>query len=247
MDKKGHLHLSYMISGTIFIVSIAFAIWLLLTSTQLETEGFRTTELRLGEMSIFNKIITSRNCLSTGETGVLNETLLNESNQTTSEELACAFLPKFGHLVIVDNLTNGEGWDWEFGYNNSKLIGQYKYFDLPVAIKNHNGTESTPGRMRLGIISDDLSLICSMVEEAWMTLDTGQRIKIAKTFSSGSSFVTFHYKGNEICLEYADHEKVCKKLQYAETVSDSMQHKKTHVCFQKKDIGGEIKIEPSEC
>ncbi|UCG95624.1 MAG: hypothetical protein JSV92_01070 [archaeon] len=253
MNKKGYLHLSYMIAGTVLIITVAFVIWVALTSSQTEDEGFDITERKLGEMTIMNKLITSRECLSTGETGILNQTLLDEAELTPDSELPCALLPNFGHYVMVDNLTNGDGWDWEFGYKNEYSIGKYKYFDFPVAIKNHDGS-ATPGRMRLGIIhmSNDIMVQTTyLAENSWFTLDIGQKKSTLLLYKDMWLISEIKIDNKKICFEGFE-KNMCRDLEYAElmekeiSISDvSMQHAGgCKVTFQKKIISGEIKLEP---
>ncbi len=232
--KKGYTHLSYMIAFTIIVVGVAFSIWTYFSSAQTKEVGLEQTERTIGEMTILNRIITSRKCISTGESGVLNLTLLNMANANPNDELPCANLPNFGHYVLVDNLTNGNGWDWEFGYKNKDMLEKYKYFDLPVAIEDNSGMV-TPGRLRLGISHSSKDMLLSFAYESERVYTN---LKIGQKYTSKSKVTnnlfgagTAKFKRKEICLENGANV-VCKKLQHAilEPSSDSIGSFQSYDC-----------------
>ena len=56
---------------------MVFIIYALLAITQERNESYAQASLKLGKMYIFHNILTSKGCIGTGETGILDQTLLN--------------------------------------------------------------------------------------------------------------------------------------------------------------------------
>ncbi len=203
---KGYLSLSYMIAFAIFIIAVGFLVFHYFAAFEQKTEGYEISSKKLGEIYIFNKIITSRNCLSTGETGILNRTLLDSADG--GEELDCAYLPDFGYYVEVEDIDTGE--KWEFGYRRKSRIGKYKFFKIPVSIKNNDGTEVHEGKISVGIISmkDDLLIyLTGMAERAWVKGGLTKKF----TVPDKDYDLKIEFKRNEICEKGG----VCKKLSNA--------------------------------
>jgi|GEM_PF-4175561 len=164
---KGYLSLSYIIAFAVLIITLTFVIFAYISHFEQDLSSYEISSKKLGEMYILNKIITSKNCISTGETGTLNQSLIIAANG--GGELDYAYLPDFGHYVKVDDLTNGNGWDWTFGYRRNMVIGNYKIFEIPVSIVD--GDVVKPGKISVGVISskdDILLLVAGAAERAWV-------------------------------------------------------------------------------
>lgn len=226
-----------MIAFAVIIVTLTFVVFAYLEHFEQKSEGYEISSKKLGEMYILNKIITSKNCISTGETGILNETLLDDANG--GGELECAYLPDFGHYVKVDDLSDGVGWNWEFGYRRESRIGRYKFFEFPITIKD--GNTAKPGKIRLGVVSgkDDLIIyLAGQAERAWIKTAPGGIFE--KNFIAPETVESFNveFDGDKIC----EKNKECKKLLNA-TVEDIDILKGTNgkCVINYKKVGGELK------
>jgi len=227
--NKGSIITAFL-SGLI-IVTVFFVIAMVIYSAKMRTDTFYTTSLILSKHYVFNKVITSKNCLSTGEAGVLDRDLIERAN-ADGGELECALLPDVSHYIKVDDLTNGLGWDWKFGYK-----GYTKWEDSIVSyVTIKDGDSYKPGLISVAtmvaIPSDKLppgkdtnGLLCltGAAERAWSEGEYK-----AKCFVSliSKSPLTIHFEGDKICLEGPD-KKVCKTTKNAniENYEDSFEMK----------------------
>ena len=224
--KKGFLTSTF--TSIITIISMIFIIYLLVSNAQMNIESYSTATMELGKFFIFNRIVTSRNCTSTGETGILNKTLLDDAH-ALGEELECVYLPDYAHFVQVDDLTNGEGWDWTFGYRGT---GKWRdKFESYVSIID--GDNVIPAFLSVTVIAQgttkdqtgntdkDEGLICLTrgVEMAWKDGDSKTSCYINVAYdASATQKIRVHFKQNpgkdEICLERNNDGSVirCRKL-----------------------------------
>jgi hypothetical protein len=74
-------------------------------------EGEEAGRIRLKTTDLYTKIISSPDCLSTGEIGILDQRLLEEKN---GNRLKCAYLPSFKLYTEVGTASKGEdtGYSW---------------------------------------------------------------------------------------------------------------------------------------
>lgn len=212
--KKGSVLITLLTSGAI-IIGMVFIIYLLFNTAELRVDAYAEAMMQTNKFSIFHKITSSRDCISTGDIGTLNKTLLDEA-AADGGELECAYLPDCAHYVKVDNLENGEGWDWKFG-----LMGYGKFLDeIELYVTIDDGERTVPGLMSVEVNCkdpaingiDDNFLVCltGAAERAWVkgelmkTCNVGDQKMAAKNM-----YIFFHE--NEICLEDGD----CRQLRYA--------------------------------
>ena len=109
-------------TSALIIISVFFVIMMLISSAKLRSDTFSTASLELGKMYVFNKVISSKNCLSTGETGVLDKSLLDIGHYTSDEfEMS--------------------GAEFVAGSIDDRIINNGEYFDLNVTVNvATNGT-----------------------------------------------------------------------------------------------------------
>lgn len=237
-------------SSLLTIVLSLLFIYMLLTSASQKTENYATATRIVSKYYVFNKIVASRNCISTGETGVLEKELLDLADG--GDELECARLPDISHYVKVDNLTNGEGWDWGFGYVGSweTVIKSY------VSIKD--GNTISPGMISVsfnsvdpGVITDkDDELVCltGAAERAWKL---GEREKTCSVEFPESR--TIHFNVDEICLiDQKDNVMRCRKLGDGVIVVDEtclrrLTDRYCTVKFVKDEAVPELLVEECKC
>ncbi len=77
-----------------------------MAGAEVQEEGFERTRGRIDASANFGRVVSSPNCLSTGEMGVLNKTLLEGKNGT--EVLECSYHPALWEYIEVENLENGK-------------------------------------------------------------------------------------------------------------------------------------------
>ncbi len=212
--SKGSTLVTLLTSGFI-IICLVFIVMLLYNTAELRVESYAEATMQTSKFYIFQKIASSKSCLSTGDMGALNKTLLDDA-AADGGELECAYIPDCAHYVRVDNLENGKSWDWEFG-----LEGYGKFRDkVETHVTIDDGNKAVPGLMSVEINCKDPTinelednfLVClaAAAERAWIkgeltkTCNVGDEKMLMKTMS-------IYFKPDEICLEDGD----CRRLQYA--------------------------------
>jgi len=197
--SKGIEVIQAMITYIFAIVVIGMFIMVVFSGTSSSNIGQIKGTEELGSMAIMYKLITSKDCLSTGRMGILNASLLNKADG--GDELNCAYLPNFGWYAVVEDLKSGK--KWKFGYNNNaKMLKRF-----PVTIDY--GDKSNPGQMTLSLVyqKDDLTVyMTNAAEVAWVN----GSFKGIYPYRVG--LVHLKFKGNKIC-----NINKCKKLLNAVT------------------------------
>lgn len=153
-----------MFSYVLLIVALVFLIMAMAKIVETTKEGTEATTESLIHMSVLNKVLTDEDCLSTGELGILNRTLLN------SQSSECL---KIYGVDCKLKVTSESGKEWKFEYELGedqphesslnfvasavKFVGSLfgdggkgKYHvkqRIPVLIKDSTGTE--PGSVLL--------------------------------------------------------------------------------------------------
>ena len=210
--KKGTL-VTLFTSG-IIIISIVFVMFALWSSIDQKKDAYLHASLELGKMYTLNKVISSTDCLSTGEVGVLDKTLLDNA-AASGNELDCAKLPDFSHKVKVEDLTTPT--EWVFGYTG---FGDWED-TMTTYVSIVDGDTIIPGKLSLKIMSSDSAilggdeLICFVgaAERAWV-FDNYEAVCMFE--SSTSKKIKFD--GDKICLEDSGGNIIkCKDLVYSTT------------------------------
>jgi len=199
------------------IISLIFVTTAYAAFSDSKMNAYKSASRELGKLYVMNKLITSKKCISTGETGVLNRTLLDEVDGLG--ELYCAYLPDYTHYVRVDDMTNGEGWDWEFGYEGStdwqddvefygSVRGDYTTIPARIMVTVSTKDPSVHGE------GDDL-IICMVgaAERAWKL---GEKRKTCRVSGKVIGDKNIHFYDDKICLEETDGTEIrCKSLNEA--------------------------------
>lgn len=155
-----------MFSYVLLIVALVFLIMTMAKIVETTKEGTEATTESLVHMSVLNKVLTDEDCLSTGELGILNRTLLNSK----SSSLECLQMSGVDCKLKVNSQT-GDYWEFEYELGEDqphesslnfvasavKFVGSLfgedekgKYYvrqTIPVLIKDSTGTE--PGKIML--------------------------------------------------------------------------------------------------
>lgn len=151
-----------MFSSVLLIVALVFLIMTMAKIVETTKEGTEATTESLVHMSVLNKVLTDEDCLSTGELGILNRTLLNSK----SSSLEC--LQMSGVDCKLQVISDSRRWKFEYELGEDQphesLVpgpllffeslfgegGKGKYYvrqTIPVLIKDSTGTE--PGKIML--------------------------------------------------------------------------------------------------
>lgn len=247
--KKGSIITAF--ASAIIIILMFFIIYMLFSSAEQKTGAYSQATLEVGKFYIFNKIMTSRNCISTGETGVLDKSLLDAAD-ASGEELECAYLADYTHYVKVDNLTNGEGWDWTFGYVGSSAWEES--VESYVAISD--GNDVFPGLLKVILVSSDPSIeddeedviVCLTggAERAWTKGESNVNCYV--DFTTGGSERLIDFKQDEICLKNPDGSTIrCRPLKGAARLSPTTKTvkgwgAKQTICVSYIKQGGVVKV-----
>lgn len=220
---KGSTLVTLLTSGVI-IISMLFIVILLFHTAELRVESYAEATMQTSKLYIFQKIASSRDCISTGDIGALNKTLLDMAD-AAGDELECAYIPDCVHYVRVDNLENGEGWDWEFGLEG------YGYFHDKVEayVIIDDGNKAVPGFMSVEINCKDpvinepsdnfLVCLTAAAERAWVKGELTKTCNVGDDKLLGKT-MQIQFRQNEICLK----DIMCRHLQYA-VLDDSTEEK----------------------
>lgn len=161
MNKKGGLIL-WTFVGALAIIFYVFAILLIFGSHININIGLSLSTEQLKTMPTFHKLISSRECLSTGRVGILNKTVLDDVNG--GGELSCAYLPGVGYYTEINDLENNK--KWSFGYEGQ---GSGLYSKSFVLIKYPNG-EIHQGEVKFySSLGDPVVKTVYAAEKAWMS------------------------------------------------------------------------------
>lgn len=244
--------LSTAVTAGLIILSMIFIVILLFSTAELTAESYASATLQISKFSVFHKIMTSRNCVSTGETGILNKTLLDDANN--GGELECAYLPDCAHYVRVDNLNNGESWDWKFGYKGD---GDWQdYMETYVSIMD--GSDVIPGFVSMKINckdpvineEEDNFIICltAAAERAWITGELEKKCNMGSEIMA-DKLIDVDFDPDKICLK--DSGGVIECRDFYRAVADDVTKQKgsqKDMCTVKYvKVGTELIIDEFEC
>ena len=208
---KGSGILTKVITTGVILISLGFVVFAILAFPMESTQTFSMSSVQLGELYVLNKILTSNEGISTGETGVLNKTRLDDAH-ADGGELECVYLLDYKHYIKIDDLSNGDGWDWYFG-----SFGGFweEVIEVPVVIMD--GNKAIPGLASITIsaqeimVGDDVQpgndngLICitKAINDAW---ENGHSSADCKVYPSGvyTGDVHIEFESNRVVLKKSD-------------------------------------------
>ncbi len=113
-DGKMIMKLVYFMISLLYLYAF-YSVFI--TGATVDIEGIEQTQGGLHASAAFARIISSPECLSTGEAGVLDENKL--SNMNGENLVECAFNPSIWKYVKVENLETGQ--TYEIGEEGAKL------------------------------------------------------------------------------------------------------------------------------
>ena len=243
MNKKGTFITAF--ASALILILIFFIIFMLFSTAGQKTDAYSQASLELGKFYVFDKIVTSRNCISTGEIGILDKELLDAAS-ASGGELEYAALPDYAHYVRVDDLTNGESWDWKFGYT-----GGSKWEDtIECYVSIKNGDKLTPGFLKVTVISkepsiedqDDDVLMCLTggAERAWVKGEYNVNCYCLEC----SIQTEAHFKEDEICLETGGTEVRCRSLRGETKLEENYRsfYNNNMISVSYKRVGDVVKV-----
>lgn len=129
-SKKGGTIL-WMFVGTVAIMLYIAAMIFIFGSLINIDVGVKNAIENTKAISLFHRLVTSRECLSTGRTGILNKTLLDRADG--GGELNSAYLPGMAYWIEVKDLETGD--EWKFGYKPTDKKYRDKYKETMILLK----------------------------------------------------------------------------------------------------------------
>ncbi|MFP4116917.1 MAG: hypothetical protein ACLFQ8_01285 [Candidatus Aenigmatarchaeota archaeon] len=122
---------------TIVLVGFVFVFYyFIIAPTDIAVEGYSFSMGKVQANSVMAEILSSPDCLSTGEMAVLSEAKLNRKDGT--EALDCAHHPTVWTYVEVEDHEKNK--DYSFGNDLSDIVvGDITEWDVPVTIDTGSG------------------------------------------------------------------------------------------------------------
>lgn len=116
--SKGAIELTKWLFAVMVIFSFVAGLYMIFSSGgQTVERGAKISRRKLRVVGLYTKLISSSNCLSIGEAGILNKTLLDQKNGTT---LSCTYLPGFKTYLEVGTAPKG-GFGGGFNWTGPRL------------------------------------------------------------------------------------------------------------------------------
>lgn len=205
---KGFTEVASWVLGGIFILMIFFLVaFIMINMTSVFKVGLSKRTSELQSLSLLNRIVSSEECLGTGETGILSYRSLEEKDRTDLRE--CAYLPEMKYEVRVE----GRGEEWRFG--NVNFHGEDGYvLTYPVGIERDGSVKKGKVKVKSLFASDDITLASrKYATEAWVRGESlgGVKIREGKTLAFGRGS-----DNRKICLLEDETEKYCSKAKNLE-------------------------------
>lgn len=141
-----------------------------------------------------HQLITSKSCVSTGETGILSVAKLT-SAFNARDELSCSYVPNLGYRITVVDLVDLRN-AWYFGYT----CPWYCSVRQEAVIIVYPDGRARPARLTYTYSYRDDDLLLYVVDQAAKTFYTGRDIRTV-TFSNHS----------ETLRSFSDQRKVCSR------------------------------------
>ncbi|MCD6478006.1 MAG: hypothetical protein J7K87_03310 [Candidatus Aenigmarchaeota archaeon] len=133
----------------LLVFALAFSIGFFAGILKQEEEGADIVTQEIVQMSMLSRILTSKDCFSTGEMGILNKTLLDERKQTGDIDCVKMYRTYFDLTISSSN----DKWDFSYDLTNEPkqsmilpflwLFGKKPgiQITLPVLIRSDGGDE----------------------------------------------------------------------------------------------------------
>lgn len=131
----------YAFFALIILAFVSVFYTLFLKGASAEVVAFENTKNELRMKGIYSKILSSPKCLSTGEVGILNDTLLTDKD---GQDLSCVNLPNFKTYTEVN--IPSEGTEYNFGNSFDKGA----QINFTVGVKKTGG-EIKPGKLKVKV------------------------------------------------------------------------------------------------